>query len=49
MAAFARGADRHPVLLLPDRLDDDMSEDDPVRAVTYSWTGAISPRSVSPT
>jgi transposase len=33
MARFVLGADRHQVTLLPDRLDDYVSEDNPARVV----------------
>ena len=33
MTRFVRGADRHQVMLLPDRLDDYVTEDNPVRVV----------------
>ncbi len=33
MARFVWGADRHQVTLLPNRLDDYVSEDNPVRVV----------------
>jgi len=58
MARFVCGADRHQVTLLPNRLDDYVSEDNPVRVVdafvdeldlaALGFDGVVPPRRAGP-
>jgi hypothetical protein len=38
MSRFIEGSDRRERLLLPDRIDDYVAADSPVRVVDMSWT-----------